>query len=1132
MSVPMSNSAIMTTSSSSLNSYSAVSTLERQCLGPLGQRLIVGVQANAACCLEGGVEAIIKLRGNSSDVSSEAATIQSSFEESKDDDFDAFGFLQENETVSPATNQANGAGKNRLGGFIRKVAASTSATLERQMQGLALRIDKGRNPDLLRVAMYDLHTEELLGVTEPLPLEGRKDMRFRIPLVVTGRRRQQQFRIKLWIQSGAALLQRTKAATHYLLGQATVDCSKLALGSVTPVLLSSNLVVGAQIDLCALEDPKFSQLFQRGWSLSDPDMSAYSSDLCHLPLDQSYVFAGKKTEHWLVAIERATESSVTLPIGAAVMELAARAAQKSLRHAQSVSNILRNNRHDSKDETKASCSVGIIGIEVAQATTITAGVLTVAWRRPDSIFELELITNEKLTIATSPYPDTKPQVQMKFFPKVCTEGVLPGILQAFGGQMPATGFLLGALCFCVMIQSDNEVDIWEAIVGIESFVGNGNNNACRLPLHRGTQLVGHLLVQLQVMMPTHRVTCEQFNGSDGLVSLVGLESLAYGVNPIIDNDVPRAQDDSLRKQQLDTMGLFFTSQYMDQHLALRHSAMEGFQERARAYKQALFRPEKAEPHQLRSPKAFRPSSSRMETTLSGLPFNCHVVQMNINVVDSLRTAVPCRDLPGACFQNVTHGAPSDHARGFGNVLAGVSSASAAGGLRRLEAKRTEFAQVLQQAQDALIAGVGNYFAVARKRSPVNHISARNSELQQLRWRVFEAVQNLHHLTWMCAVRRANVFSQSLGLAVTSYLASLSDTSKITAGWPEIWKRHGYLVCFEGLLSAAGKELGMIEDASVAICMLRMVRIVLMPDNGIPSKAVFVPSSPFVKWVNLFPSGQGQTRHFLLQIGIDPNYYNERVPVSLRNGTAIQLYPILYQMGVDIRQHLSYTGQSLMSKQQNGATQDISTGGIVDGEDDDVGVVDTDVLVALNFEAFEKMNVYAHAVWPEGITLDRIQAGMGQAFTSNLNPNTAQDHDALPPHPALTQLQSHIMASAGKIYHGILDEAATLAQRLGGGSLVFCKSGKDRTAMHVTYKQAQFVARYRGECELDEILSDASLLRTYGTRLPICEKNVGQAKYAFNSLQVQFMPDTLKPPMNTLAGFLKGGRLFGEGPIES
>jgi hypothetical protein len=117
----------------------------------------------------------------------------------------------------------------------------------------------------------------------------------------------------------------------------------------------------------------------------------------------------------------------------------------------------------------------------------------------------------------------------------------------------------------------------------------------------------------------------------------------------------------------------------------------------------------------------------------------------------------------------------------------------------------------------------------------------------------------------------------------------------------------------------------------------------------------------------------------------------------------------------------------------------------------------------------------------------------------------------------------------------LDEAATIAQQLGGGGLVFCKSGKDRTAMHVTYKQAQFAARYRDSTQIDmeAILRDATLMRTYGTRLPICEKNVGQAKYAFNSLQVKFMPDALKPPMNTLAGFLKGGRLFaGEGGIES
>ena len=40
------------------------------------------------------------------------------------------------------------------------------------------------------------------------------------------------------------------------------------------------------------------------------------------------------------------------------------------------------------------------------------------------------------------------------------------------------------------------------------------------------------------------------------------------------------------------------------------------------------------------------------------------------------------------------------------------------------------------------------------------------------------------------------------------------------------------------------------------------------------------------------------------------------------------------------------------------------------------------------------------------------------------------------------------------------------------------------------------------------------------------------KQAFNSLQVKFMPEALKPPMDCLAGFLKGGEIFKGGSIES
>jgi hypothetical protein len=315
--------------------------------------------------------------------------------------------------------------------------------------------------------------------------------------------------------------------------------------------------------------------------------------------------------------------------------------------------------------------------------------------------------------------------------------------------------------------------------------------------------------------------------------------------------------------------------------------------------------------------------------------------------------------------------------------------------------------------------------------------------------------------------------------------------------------------------------------------------VLMPDTGIPSKAVAVSASPYVKWVNLFASGAGTSRTYLLQVGIDANYYTQRIPMPLQNGTAVQLYPLLYQVGVDIRQWGAHTGSNLMTKQKDETAA--PTGGLVEDEDDDVGVPDDDVLVALNYEALHKLNAYAHAVNPASVLLDKVQAAMIQVFNTHpsiINGQPQQQY--LPVHPSLSALHSHILSSAGKMNHSILDEAATIVQQLGGGGLVFCKSGKDRTAMHVTYKQAQFAARYKNQNRnaetaetMELVLRDATLLRIHGTRLPICEKNVGQSKYAFNALQVKFMPDALKPPMNTLAGFLKGGRLFSsEGGIES
>jgi hypothetical protein len=155
------------------------------------------------------------------------------------------------------------------------MAFTTGAQIERSMQHLAVKMDQGKNADLIRVAMYDPTTLEILDLTEtrPLPsspsLEDRSDIRFELPLTVPGSRRQRQVLLKLWIQSGAALLQSTKAAKNYLLVSALIDCMKLVVPGFTVFPLTSALIVGGQIQLCVTPDPKFSQVLTRGWSLTD-----------------------------------------------------------------------------------------------------------------------------------------------------------------------------------------------------------------------------------------------------------------------------------------------------------------------------------------------------------------------------------------------------------------------------------------------------------------------------------------------------------------------------------------------------------------------------------------------------------------------------------------------------------------------------------------------------------------------------------------------------------------------------------------------------------------------------------------------------------------------------------------------
>lgn len=92
----------------------------------------------------------------------------------------------------------------------------------------------------------------------------------------------------------------------------------------------------------------------------------------------------------------------------------------------------------------------------------------------------------------------------------------------------------------------------------------------------------------------------------------------------------------------------------------------------------------------------------------------------------------------------------------------------------------------------------------------------------------------------------------MGIAVTSYLASISYGGPAWR-FANIWAQHGYLITFEGLLSAVGKELGMIEDASTAVEMLRMTSVALVSadsatTSGASHERIPVAYSQFIRSV--------------------------------------------------------------------------------------------------------------------------------------------------------------------------------------------------------------------------------------------------------------------------------------------
>ena len=660
-----------TLSASSLSSYSPISTLEQQ-YGSSGDRILLFVRTNGNCCLPGGVEALLKLRTTSSS-NSHAASVDNSTVPSPpdassshnivDDSDDPFAFLNSDDssaplppagTTSASTSTSSTRTKKNIGSWAKNVAKITTKNIERGMTGLAIRADQGRNPDTLVMCLRNNNNNQVIAMTEPQTLATNEQLRLQgcwfaipLPLDTSTNAPNNNVTLQLYIRSGAALAK----SKHYLLGFITLNVPHLQQAllqqhtTLMTLPLQSQVIVDGQVTICATNNLKFPTLYGRGWSMTDPDMSGYTtSGLYHLPLDQSYGYSiGKR---WFLATERAMESTVILPIATAFSKLAANASLVSTQHASSLDKQLYVNRHDAMNvPEKATVNVSLGYLYHHHHTTVSANTqllqaaVSLHWQRPDSMFEVELAPFTTLPISATTH--TMPFVSntnVSFSPPVCTTPqILPTILASYGGNgCTPPPWLLGNVRLLFRVSSSSsqslsninndpfgsttgttklpnmmaDEEYWQAILPLEAYVnaaaaaaaGGGGTGTTppaaaasplQIPVYSCTATstqVGTIVLQVQVTMPSARNNHAIVPSTGGLVSLVGLDTLMEdnGSLPMfLDYDTKIVPNDPAlqrRQQQLQTMGPFVTHQYLQHHVsALRTPDCKMMQERAEQY---------------------------------------------------------------------------------------------------------------------------------------------------------------------------------------------------------------------------------------------------------------------------------------------------------------------------------------------------------------------------------------------------------------------------------------------------------------------------------------------------------------------------------------------------------------------
>ena len=325
-----------------------------------------------------------------------------------------------------------------------------------------------------------------------------------------------------------------------------------------------------------------------------------------------------------------------------------------------------------------------------------------------------------------------------------------------------------------------------------------------------------------------------------------------------------------------------------------------------------------------------------------------------------------------------------------------------------------------------------------------------------------------------AKRRMLSISQGLSVIANAFVAKLSLVSEgfIPHSTADRWMRDGFFVVFEGLLSVIGHERSMLEDTISTVEVLRLYVLRLLP-----SSSSCAPAHIDKDRLDLDVAGR-EIRLYLPDDAIMklPDALIEKIH---GDAAVISLQPILFTQGIDIIQSTANTFSADAIYLQH----------------------------RVNIRAIKLLNLYCHKVQPIG---------------NDNSPDRGNENVFMNSHPLIFELSTLIKnASFGTKNVEMLMEIERICLILGGCRVTFCKSGKDRTGMAVTLEQSrQLGERFNCGMSPERVYKDANIMRLYGTRILVCEKNVGRKIYSINKIQSQFLPPLYRPPAEALEDIMK------------